>query len=301
MNVTVPALYEGSRLDVVLTALGPLSRSAVQKLITSDLVKVNGRTARKNDRVKAGDEICADIPAPAPLEAAPEDIALDILHEDADLLVLNKPKGMVVHPSPGHDGGTLVNALLAHCGDTLSGIGGIKRPGIVHRIDKDTSGLLLAAKTDFAHVALSEALKKREVARIYSCIAHGCPKQDDFTVNAPIGRHPVNRKKQTVLETGRSAVTHVRVLECYRGFSLLRCVLETGRTHQIRVHLAHIGHSVVGDALYGPAKPAVPGGQLLHAGELAFSHPRDGRKLRFTAPPPKEFTDFLAKLRTLDT
>ena len=295
---TVPPEWDGSRADVVLSSLSPLSRNAAQRLIAENLVHVNGSTARKNTRVQAGAVLEADIPEPEPSEALPENIALDIAYEDGDLLVLNKPRGMVVHPAPGHAGGTLVNALLAHCGDSLSGIGGVRRPGIVHRIDKDTGGLLIVAKTDFAHVALSAALKDHAIRRVYTCVARGCPKNETFTIDAPLGRHPVHRKKQAVLpDGGRRAVTHVTVLTRYTGYSHLRCELETGRTHQIRVHLAHIGHPIVGDGLYNTTKSAgLADGQLLHAGELAFTHPRTGREMRFTAPEPEGFTRFLDRL-----
>ena len=290
---TVPPEWDGGRADVALSALGPLSRSAAQRLIAENRVCLSGAPARKNTRVKAGDLLEADIPEPEPPEALPEDIALAILYEDGDLLVVNKPRGLVVHPAPGHPGGTLVNALLHHCGGSLSGIGGVRRPGIVHRIDKDTSGLLVAAKNDFAHTALSAALKAREIERIYTCIAHGGPKADAFTVDAPLGRHPLHRKKQAVLPGGRRAVTHITVLARYTGYSLLRCQLETGRTHQIRVHLAHIGHPIVGDALYNTTKSAkLADGQLLHAGELSFKHPRTGADMRFAAPPPDVFQRF---------
>ncbi|MCL2030199.1 MAG: RluA family pseudouridine synthase [Oscillospiraceae bacterium] len=297
---TVPPERDGSRADVVLGALGPLSRSAAQRLIAENRVRLNGETARKNTRVKAGDRLEADIPEPEPAEARPEAIPLDILYEDADLLVVNKPRGLVVHPAPGHPGGTLVNALLHHCGDSLSGIGGVRRPGIVHRIDKDTGGLLVAAKTDFAHAALSAALKAHEIERVYTCLARGCPKADTFTVDAPLGRHPVRRKEQAVLRDGRRAVTHVEVLARYAGktgsgrYSRLLCRLETGRTHQIRVHLAHIGHPIAGDPLYGADKSApLTGGQLLHAGRLSFTHPRTGGDMRFTVPEPAAFQEFL--------
>lgn len=291
---TVPPEWDGSRADIVLSALSPLSRNAAQRLIAENRVTVGGTIIRKKDRLSAGSMVEAELPDPEPDTALPEAIALDVFYEDADLLVLNKPKGLVVHPAPGHAGGTLVNALLHHCGDTLSGIGGVKRPGIVHRIDKDTSGLLIVAKSDFAHVALSAALRDHTIRRIYTCIAHGCPKRDTLTIDAPLGRHPVHRKKQAVLPDGRRAVTHVTVLSRHHPHSHLRCELETGRTHQIRVHLAHIGHPIVGDSLYNTTRSAKESeGQLLHAGQLIFTHPRTGEELRFTAREPDEFAPFL--------
>lgn len=287
---TVPPEWANSRADVVLPALSPLSRNAAQRLITENRVWVNGQVIRKKDRLSGGDALEAELPEPEPSLALAEDIPLDILYEDADLLVLNKPKGLVVHPAPGHAEGTLVNALLHHCGDSLSGIGGVKRPGIVHRIDKDTSGLMVAAKTDFAHVALSADLKEHAIRRIYTCIAYGCPKQDAFTIDAPLGRHPIDRKRQAVLREGRRAITHVTVLARHGSYSHLRCELETGRTHQIRVHLAHIGHPIVGDRLYNTTRSAKEAeGQLLHAGELIFTHPRTGTELHFTAKEPQTF------------
>lgn len=291
-NQTVPPERDGVRADLALSALSPLSRSAAQRLIAVGRVRLRGAVARKNDRVHTGDTLSADIPELEPINAQPEDIPLTILFEDADLLVIDKPPGLVVHPAPGHAAGTLVNALLHHCGDSLSGVGGARRPGIVHRIDKDTGGLLVAAKTDFAHTALSAALKEHKIERIYTCLAHGCPKADTFTIDAPLGRHPVHRKKQAVLlgpgsHHARRAVTHVTVLERYKGYSRLRCRLETGRTHQIRVHLAHIGHPILGDKLYNrTASAKLADGQLLHAGELSFTHPRTGQKLHFTTPAP---------------
>ncbi|MCL2002558.1 MAG: RluA family pseudouridine synthase [Oscillospiraceae bacterium] len=287
----------GSRIDVYLAAVGPLSRSAVERLIVQNRVTVNGVTAKKKHRVAAGEVIAVDEPDPVAAEALPEAIPLDVVYEDADLLVVDKPRGMVTHPAPGHEGGTLVNALLAHCGDSLSGVGGVRRPGIVHRLDKDTSGLMVVAKCDMAHTALSAALKKREVSRVYEAIARGNIRMEEFTVSAPIGRHPVDRKKQAVLPGGRAAVTHGRVLARIGGYTHTECRLETGRTHQIRVHMAHIGHPLAGDTRYG-GKAGELGldAQCLHARELAFAHPRTGDAMRFSAKIPEYFTKAIAKI-----
>jgi 23S rRNA pseudouridine1911/1915/1917 synthase len=259
---------------------------------------MNGKALGKSYKGAAGDCIELTLPEPVGLDVQPEDIPLDIPYEDADLLVVNKPKGMVVHPAAGNYTGTLVNALLAHCGDSLSGINGVIRPGIVHRIDKDTSGLLIVAKNDFAHRSLAAQIKAHSFTRIYEAVVHGNVKDDDGTVDAPIGRHPVDRKKMAVTEkNSRNAVTHYHVIARYNGFTHIQCKLETGRTHQIRVHMAYIGHLVAGDPVYGPKKP-VPNlnGQCLHARVIGFIHPRDGRYLEITSELPAYFTDFLAKL-----
>ena len=286
----------GTRIDVFLAQTGPLSRSAIERLIVENRVTVNGVVARKKHRVAAGEVIAVDEPEPVSAEALPEDIPLAVVYEDGDLLVIDKPRGLVVHPAPGHESGTLVNALLAYCGDSLSGIGGVKRPGIVHRLDKDTSGLMVAAKCDMAHTALSAALKKHEVSRVYEAVVRGNIRQAAFTVNAPLGRHPVDRQRQAVLPGGREAVTHGRVLALYDGYTHVECRLETGRTHQIRVHLAHIGHPLAGDTRYG-GKAGELGldAQCLHARELAFDHPRTGAGLRFFSRLPEYFMKTLAK------
>lgn len=286
----IDAPLSGHRIDYALAQAGAFSRNVLQRLIIQDRVYLDGRQAKKKDRVSEGQTALVFFDEPKATEALPEDIPLDIVYEDSDLVVVNKPRGLVVHPSPGHESGTLVNALLSHCAGSLSGIGGITRPGIVHRLDKDTSGLIVCAKNDFAHVALSAALKARSVSRIYECIARGRPKQDVFTISEPIGRHPENRKKQAVTGNGRDAVTNIEVLAAYPGYSHLRCSLETGRTHQIRVHLAHIGHPVAGDPLYCGGKDTLSlGGQCLHARELGFAHPRTGQGMRFVTELPDYF------------
>lgn len=275
-----------------------LSRSALQNLMEQGRVTRGGSCVNKKDKVVPGAAYCIDLPEPQPIEAQPQNIPLDVVYEDNDLIVINKPKGMVVHPAPGNPDGTLVNALLHHCGDSLSGIGGEKRPGIVHRIDRDTSGLIIAAKNDAAHLALAAQLADHTLARTYECLAVGNFRQDSGTVNAPIGRSRSDRKKMAVVAEGRPAVTHWEVLARYPGVTHLRCRLETGRTHQIRVHLAYIGHPILGDTVYGNRKP-VPGltGQCLHATGLRFLHPRTGRPVELTCPRPEEFERMLAKLQ----
>ena len=280
----------------------PLTRSAIQKLLARGLVTVNGASAAKNARLRAGDAIVLTIPEPEPVEIRPEPIPLDVVYEDSDLLVVNKPKGMVVHPAPGHASGTLVNALMAHCGASLSGINGAVRPGIVHRIDKDTSGLLIVAKNDFAHQGLAAQIQAHSFTRAYQAVVYGNLKDDSGTVHAPIGRDPADRKRMAVTaQHSRDAVTHYAVVQRYVGFTHLRLQLETGRTHQIRVHMAYLGHPVAGDPVYGPRKViARLGGQCLHAGEIGFVHPRSGQFLSFTAPLPAYFTDFLRTLTALE-
>lgn len=276
----------------------PLTRSAIQKLLARGLVTVNGAPAAKNARLRAGDAIVLTVPEPEPVEICPEPIPLDVVYEDNDLLVVNKPKGMVVHPAPGHASGTLVNALMAHCGASLSGINGAVRPGIVHRIDKDTSGLLIVAKNDFAHQGLAAQIQAHSFTRAYQAVVYGNLKDDSGTVHAPIGRDPADRKRMAVTaQHSRDAVTHFSVVQRYVGFTHLRLQLETGRTHQIRVHMAYLGHPVAGDPVYGPRKVITRlGGQCLHAGEIGFVHPRSGQFLSFTAPLPAYFTDFLRTL-----
>ena len=290
----------GQRIDRFLSGEDTgLSRSALQALVADGHVQCNGKTVAKSLKLKAGDTVLLEIPDAKPIEAVPQEIPLDIVYEDAHLLVVNKPKGMVVHPAPGNPDGTLVNALLHHCGDSLSGIGGEKRPGIVHRIDRDTSGLIIAAKNDAAHLALSAQLKDHSLSRTYECLVTGNMKQDSGTVDAPIGRSSADRKKMAVVPTGRRAVTHWEVVARYPGVTHLRCRLETGRTHQIRVHMAYIGHPILGDTVYGAKKP-VPGltGQCLHAAGLRFVHPRTGEPVELHCPLPPEFTAMLQKLQS---
>ena len=290
----------GQRIDRFLSGEDTgMSRSALQALVADGHVQCNGKTVAKSLKLKAGDTVLLEIPDAKPIEAVPQEIPLDIVYEDAHLLVVNKPKGMVVHPAPGNPDGTLVNALLYHCGESLSGIGGRKRPGIVHRIDRDTSGLIIAAKNDAAHLALAAQLADHTLARTYECLAAGNFREDSGTVDAPIGRHPVDRKRMAVVrQGGREAVTHWEVIARYPGVTHLRCRLETGRTHQIRVHLAYIGHPILGDTVYGAKKP-VAGltGQCLHAVGLRFIHPRTGEPVELTCPLPEEFVRMLEKLR----
>ncbi|SFH17982.1 23S rRNA pseudouridine1911/1915/1917 synthase [Desulfotomaculum arcticum] len=288
----------GQRLDVYVTSSGNnLSRSYIQKLIGEGLVKVNGIEARANYRLKEGDEIAVEIPPPTELQVLPEQIQLDIYYEDLDVIVINKPRGMVVHPAEGNFYGTMVNALLYHCRD-LSGINGVLRPGIVHRIDKDTSGLLMAAKNDLAHERLADQLKEHTVARGYLALAHGSMQFDQGIINAPIGRDPRDRKKMAVTSrNSKNAITHYRVLGRAGDYTFLELRLETGRTHQIRVHLAHIGHPLAGDARYGPARPHFDlAGQFLHAYLLGFIHPRETRYLEFKAPLPGVLLEILKSL-----
>ena len=291
--------YSETRIDKYLAELdSELTRSAVQKLIDDEMVTVNGVVPRKNMKLKEGDKILLTVPEPVPPEALPENIPLDIVYEDDDLLVVNKPRGMVVHPAAGNPDGTLVNALLYHCGDSLSRINGILRPGIVHRIDKDTSGLLIVAKNDFSHRLLAEQIKEHSFTRKYQAVVCGNIKDDSGTINAPIGRHPTDRKKMTVtLKNSREAVTHYRVIARYRGYTHVELTLETGRTHQIRVHMAHIGHPVAGDPVYGGKNYLKKlDGQCLHAYYISFVHPRTNETLTLSAPLPQYFTDFLETL-----
>jgi 23S rRNA pseudouridine1911/1915/1917 synthase len=290
----------GVRLDKLLPQLLPeLTRSALQKLIEQGCVTRQGKGLAKSEKVSAGDCITVVIPAPEEMDAKPEAIPLDIVYEDDDLLVVNKPKGMVVHPAPGHTSGTLVNALLYHCGDSLSGINGVIRPGIVHRIDKDTSGLLIVAKNDTAHRHLAAQIKEHSFTRVYEAVVYGKLKEDAGTVDAPIGRHPTDRKRMCVTEkNSRNAVTHYEVLERYPGFTHVRLKLETGRTHQIRVHMAYLGHPVAGDPVYGVKKVITSlGGQCLHARVIGFVHPRTGEYLEFGSDLPPYFQSFLRKLQ----
>lgn len=294
----------GLRLDKWLAQKLPdMTRSGVQNLIEKGLVFSGEKALTKSARLSPGDVVTVTVPEPSSLNAKPEPIPLDIVYEDGDLLVVNKPKGMVVHPAPGNPNGTLVNALLYHCGDSLSGINGVARPGIVHRIDKDTSGLLIVAKNDYSHVRLAEQIKAHSFTREYSAVVYGRVKEDEGTVDQPIGRHPVERKKMAVLRdstSARNAVTHYRVIKRFQDFTQLCLRLETGRTHQIRVHMAFLGHPVAGDPVYGPKKVITSlKGQCLHAGLIGFVHPRTGEYLEFNSPLPPYFTDFLGKLREL--
>ena len=290
---------KNQRLDAFLaSSLDGLTRSQATRLIESGEVAVNGRAVSKSYKLAGGEDIAVTLPEPEPVEAVPQDIPLDVVYEDADVIVINKPSGMVVHPAPGHPDGTLVNALLYHCAGTLSGVGGALRPGIVHRIDRDTSGLIIAAKNDAAHQYLSAQLADHTLARTYECIVVGALREDRGTVNAPIARHPTDRKRMAVVAGGREAVTHWEVIARYPGYTHVRCRLETGRTHQIRVHMAYIGHPILGDTVYG-AKKEVPGltGQCLHAVGLRFLHPRTHEVVELSCPLPEEFTRMLQKIR----
>ena len=300
LDFTVAEGESGVRIDKYLSdRIDDISRSAVTKLIDEGKVTAEGKVLKKNYKTVVGDTFTVLIDDPQPVNIVPEDIPLDIVYEDNDLLVVNKPKGMVVHPAPGNYSGTLVNALMYHCGDSLSGINGELRPGIVHRIDKNTSGLLAVAKSDTAHAGLSAQIKEHSFTREYLAIAYGNIKEDERTVDAPIGRHKIDRKRMCVTQlNSKPAVTHIKVLERYSGFTYILCRLETGRTHQIRVHLAHIGHPIAGDDVYGPSKVITElGGQCLHAYKLGFVHPVTGEYLEFTADPPESFINFRDKLR----
>ncbi len=311
MIYTVGEEQSGKRADVFAAEVTGLSRSAVARLMEEGSITLaSGAPLSKNAKLTAGDAVSVELPEPEPTEALPEDIPLHIVYEDEDIAVVNKPEGMVVHPAAGNESGTLVNALLHHCGATLSGIGGVIRPGIVHRIDKDTSGLLVVAKNDAAHLHLSDQLKTHTVSRVYEAIVLGNMKNDSGTVDAPIGRHPTDRKKMAVLRgTGvhaREAVTHYTVVERFGQFTHVRCELETGRTHQIRVHMASLGHPLLGDGVYGGAgtrfeatHKSLIHGQCLHAGRLRLIHPRTGEHMCFEAPMPEEMAAVLALLRRM--
>ena len=300
--MTLYADIPGERLDAFLARCAEnLTRSAAQKLIEEGAVTRNGRPGRKNDKLNPGDAICYTIPEPKEVDILPTEMALDIVYEDEDVLVINKPKGLVVHPAAGHQDDTLVNGLLYAMGDSLSGINGELRPGIVHRIDKDTSGLLAVAKNDLAHTMLASQLKDHTMARTYEAIVCGSFREDSGTVNAPIGRHPTDRKKMCVTpRNSKEAVTHWEVVKRYRGYTHIRCRLETGRTHQIRVHMAHIGHPILGDTVYGHKKSELgQDSQCLHAGALCFRHPRDGRPVMVLAPLPEYFRKVIEKLEKM--
>ncbi|MBQ6274317.1 MAG: RluA family pseudouridine synthase [Oscillospiraceae bacterium] len=294
----ITAEESGERIDALLARSVPeLSRSAAQRLLEEGLVTLLGKPVRKNYRCAAGDCFELVLPEAEEVPLIPQDIPLDVVFEDRDLIVVNKPRGLVVHPAPGHPDGTLVNALLFHCGDSLSGVGGEKRPGIVHRIDKDTSGLLIVAKNDFAHQALSAQLQDRSLSRTYEAVARGGFREDAGTVDRPIDRHPTDRKRMAVVPGGRPAVTHWEVIARYKGYTHLRCRLETGRTHQIRVHMASLGHPLLGDAVYGAPSPEKGlEGQCLHARRLKFLHPRSGEPIELETPLPDYFLDVLARL-----
>ena len=300
--MTLYADISGERLDAFLArAVENLSRSGAQKLLEEGCVLLRGKPGRKNDKLAIGDAVEVTIPEPKAVDIVPKEMALDILYEDEDVLVLNKPKGLVVHPAAGHQDDTLVNGLLYAMGDSLSGINGELRPGIVHRIDKDTSGLLAVAKNDLAHAVLASQLKDHSMARTYEAIVCGGFREDSGTVDAPIGRHPSDRKKMCVTQrNSKEAVTHWEVVRRYRGYTHVRCKLETGRTHQIRVHMAHIGHPILGDTVYGHKKPELgQDSQCLHAGILCFRHPRDGRPVIVHAPLPEYFQQVLEKLEKM--
>jgi 23S rRNA pseudouridine1911/1915/1917 synthase len=300
LTLLVPPEAKGQRLDHFLQAQLPdLSRSRLQGLIGSEAVTVDGRTMKPGNRLKGGEAIAVHIPPPRESEVQPQDLPLSIVYEDRDLLVINKPQGMVTHPAPGAWEGTLVNALLAHC-DDLSGIGGVTRPGIVHRLDKDTSGLLVVAKHDAAHRSLAAQIAAKTARRQYLAVVYGVPATDSGRIEAPIARHPTERTRMAVVPGGRHAVTHWAVQEAFRDAALLAIDLETGRTHQIRVHMAHLGHPVVGDPVYGPRRslPVKLEGQALHAFRLSFDHPSSGEHLTFEAPLPERFEALLRYLRS---
>ncbi|WP_024861662.1 RluA family pseudouridine synthase [Ruminococcus flavefaciens] len=298
--LTASADDKGSRIDKYISDnIAELTRSAVQGLIEKGLVLAEGKAVSKNYKLRGGEEISVEIPEPEPMDAVPEAIPLDIVYEDDDLLVVNKPKGMVVHPAHGNYTGTLVNALLHHCGDSLSGINGVIRPGIVHRIDKNTSGLLIVAKNDASHLKLAEQIKEHSFTREYEAVACGYFKDTEGTVDAPIGRHKTDRKKMCVTtENSRNAVTHYSVIKQYGGYAHVRLRLETGRTHQIRVHLSYIGHPVLGDDVYGKPYKGIEG-QCLHARKIGFIHPATGEYMEFVSDLPDYFVSILAKLEKM--
>ncbi|MDY5100095.1 MAG: RluA family pseudouridine synthase [Oscillospiraceae bacterium] len=297
MNYHIVTAEEGGeRIDALLSRFVP-SRSAAARLLEQGAVLCNGRAVRKNYRPAPGDELRWELPGTEETELLPQNIPLDIVYEDGDVIVVNKPKGMVVHPAAGHPDGTLVNALLYHCGESLSGIGGERRPGIVHRLDKDTSGLIIAAKNDFAHLSLTAQLSDRSLSRVYEAVAQGNFREDRGTVNAPIGRHPVDRKRMAVTDrNSREAITDWEVMERYGRYTRVRCILRTGRTHQIRVHMAYIHHPLLGDTVYGGAADKGLDTQCLHARKLKFLHPRTGEEVALECPLPPYFTEVLRRL-----
>ncbi len=287
------------RVDVFVAQIADITRSRAAKLIEDGFVLIGGNVAVKNDKLQIGDEVSVTLPDPVSYDIKAEDIPLDIVYEDEDLLVVNKPKGMVVHPASGNYDGTLVNALMHHCGDSLSGINGVMRPGIVHRIDKNTSGLLMVAKNDTAHNSLAQQIKEHSFTREYEAVVYGNIKTDCGTVNAPIGRHPIKRKQMAVTQNNsKDAVTHYEVLERFGNFTHIKLKLETGRTHQIRVHMAYLGHAVAGDDVYGPKKVITSlNGQCLHAKKIGFVHPKTNQYLEFDSQLPDYFVNFLKGLR----
>jgi 23S rRNA pseudouridine1911/1915/1917 synthase len=298
----VPEEFQGERIDKYLSeACCGLTRSYLQKLLKSQLVEVDGKAVKNSYRVSAGETVELEVPEAVEPEIEAEPIPLDILYEDKDIILINKPKGMVVHPAAGHYSQTLVNGLMYHCRGELSGINGVMRPGIVHRIDMDTTGVLIVCKNDFAHNSIAEQLKVHSITRKYYAIVHGVIGEDEGTVDAPIGRHPVDRKKMSInYKNGKHAVTHYRVLERFKQFTYVECQLETGRTHQIRVHMASLNHPLLGDSVYGPSKcPFKLQGQTLHAGVLGIIHPRTGEYMKFSAPLPEYFENLLEKLRKI--
>lgn len=297
INFTVKEEESGSRIDKLAAAQDEqFSRTQVQDWLKEGDILVNGKPVKANYKAVTGDEVTIHIPEPEELKIEAEDLHLDVHYEDADVIIVNKPSGMVVHPAPGHVSGTLVNGLMFHCKD-LSGINGVMRPGIVHRIDKDTSGLLMVAKNDMAHEKLVNQLVDKSVTRKYKAVVHGVIPHDFGTIEAPIGRDPKDRQKMAVVDKGKAAVTHFHVIERFEDFTLVECELETGRTHQIRVHMKYIGFPLAGDPKYGPKKTLDLDGQALHAGILGFIHPRTGEYMEFEAPAPKEFDDLLIELK----
>jgi 23S rRNA pseudouridine1911/1915/1917 synthase len=300
VSYTIEEQQQGERIDKAISSIQTeWSRTQISNWITEGIVKVNGETIKAKYKVKAGDVVEIIVPEAEPLDVIAENLALDIVYEDADVLVVNKPKGMVVHPAPGHMAGTLVNGLMYHCKD-LSGINGILRPGIVHRIDKDTSGLLMVAKNDVAHESLVDQLVNKTVTRKYTALVHGHIAHDKGTIDAPIGRDQKDRQKQAVVDKGKHAVTHFQVIERFGEYTLVECRLETGRTHQIRVHMNYIGFPLVGDPKYGPRKTIDFGGQVLHAGILGFDHPATGEYMEFETPLPVDYVQLLDELRNKD-
>lgn len=298
----VPEEFQGERIDKYLSeACCGLTRSYLQKLLKSQLIEVDGITVKSSYRISAGETVALEVPEAVEPEIEAEPIPLDILYEDKDIILINKPKGMVVHPAAGHYSQTLVNGLMYHCRGDLSGINGVMRPGIVHRIDMDTTGVLIVCKNDFAHNSIAEQLKVHSITRKYYAIVHGVIREDEGTVDAPIGRHPVDRKKMSINQkNGKHAVTHYKVLERFKQFTYVECQLETGRTHQIRVHMASLNHPLLGDSVYGPSKcPFKLQGQTLHAGILGIIHPRTGEYMEFSAPLPEYFENLLEKLRKI--